>query len=84
MNFLEILELHRAISSFYAGNLQECPRLGVFDFQDNLDGYVLCVKKTVVDSKFLSYLMRLANGRSLDLREFRGFLVLYSHSFSWK
>lgn len=78
MNFNEVLDLHKAVSAFYDKTPQNRPKLSVFDMQNPAEGYILCVKGNYANAGLLRFLRDIAQVRKLGIREYRGYLVLYS------
>jgi len=78
MNFNEVLELHKAVSVFHDKTPKERPKLGVFDSQNRSEGYILCIRRNGANRAFLGFLANIVQARKLAIREFRGYIVLYS------
>jgi hypothetical protein len=74
MNFVEIMELERVVSAFQTKFLAETPKIHVYDTQN--EGYVLCIKKDLVKSGYLSFLEKVATTRGLRIRQLRGYFIL--------
>lgn len=84
MNFIEVVELHRTIQAFCQKNLPKPPKLGIYDFQNKDQGYILCIKtaETAAYDGFLDFLKTVAETRKLELHKYKDFLVLQSFG-SW-
>ena len=76
MNFVEVMELLRAVSAFHVKAPEERPKFHVYDNQN--EGYVICTKASSVNKECLSFLKDIAEKRELGIREFEGFLIIHT------
>jgi hypothetical protein len=79
MNFAEVLDLHRAVAAFHARNIKQTLKIGVFNLQSRDQGYVLCIKAKPENSDLQKFLERMAVERKLELRRFKGYLLVHSY-----
>jgi hypothetical protein len=78
MNFTEVMDLHRAVAAFCLKNLDDHPKLGVYDIQNKEQGYILCIKAKSTSDGFIDFLKTTAQSRKLELGKFRGYFVIHS------
>jgi len=78
MNFTEVIDLHRAVADFCLKNLDDNPKLGIYDIQSREQGYILCIKTKSTNDDFVDFLKTIAHARSLELGKFRGYFVIHS------
>lgn len=75
MNLDEAIDLLDDISDFNFKASEKKPNISVYDNQK--DGFVLCVKANLVDEKFRGYLAGIAESRKLGIRELEGYLIIH-------
>ena len=75
LNLNEALELLDAVSRFDFGMSGKMPTLSIYDNQK--EGFVLCVKASLVSEEFYTYISELAESRKLGIRESEGYLVIH-------
>ncbi len=78
MNFAEVIELHRTVATFCVENLDDRPKLGVYDIQSKDQGYFLSIKTNSNNNAFHDFLRSIAKARKLEIRNFRGYLIIHS------
>ncbi|MFB3888535.1 MAG: hypothetical protein ACE14S_03525 [Candidatus Bathyarchaeia archaeon] len=78
MNFNEVIDLLKAASAVPAETQGEPPKLCVYDTQDVMEGYVLCLKTKAASRDYMAFLKGLAEKRKLRVRQFRDLTIVYS------
>jgi len=78
MNFVEIMALHRAVSTFKFEASEEQPKLCIYDTQNRQEGYILFIKTKSPNGTYRGFLESLAEKRMLTIKESRGFIVFHS------
>jgi hypothetical protein len=76
MNFVEAMELLRALSAFSPKSLRVRPKFTFYDAEK--EGYVVCVKEDSVLSDYFSYLKEIVKTRDLRIRKQEGYLFIHS------
>jgi hypothetical protein len=76
MNFIEVMELMRAVSTFEAKAPQKDLKFSIYDNQS--EGYVIYVKASSVDAEHLSFLKEIVETRKLGIRNLEGYLIIHS------
>ena len=76
MNFVEAMELLRALSAFLPKSLRVRPKFTFYDAEK--EGYVVYVKEDAVLSDYVSYVNEIVKARDLRIRKQEGFLVIHS------
>ena len=74
MNLDEAIDLLDDISDFNF-KASEKPNISVYDNQK--DGFVLCVKANLVDEEFRDHIAGIAESRKLEIRELEGYLIIH-------
>ena len=75
MNLDEAIDLLDDISDFNF-EASEKPNISVYDNQK--DGFVLCVKANLVGEEYYEYLKRIIRLRNLRMRKSKGYLMIHS------
>ena len=76
MNFVEVMELMRTVSTFKADFPKKALKFSIYDNQS--EGYVICTKASEVDAENLSFLEEIVEMLKLGIRELEGYLVIHS------
>ena len=66
MDFVEVMNLHRAVAEFCLNTLEDRPKLGVYDIQNREQGYILCIKTKSTSSNFVDFLKQLTQANKLN------------------
>jgi hypothetical protein len=74
VNLDEAIDLLDDISDFNF-KASEKPNISVYDNQK--DGFVLCVKANLVDEEFRDHIAGIAESRKLGIRELEGYLIIH-------
>jgi hypothetical protein len=78
MNFVEVIDLMRTITAFQAKSLNYRPKLSVWDTQTRDNGYVLCMRKDLVNNEYLAFLTHIAETRRLAISHIENILIVFS------
>ncbi len=76
MNFVEAMELLRALSTFLPKSLRVRPNFIFYNAEK--EGYMVWVKEDSVKSDYLSFMKEIVETRHLRIRNFEGYLVIHS------
>jgi hypothetical protein len=76
MNFVEAMELLRALSKFFRKNLRICPKLVFYDSEK--EGYTIFVKEDSVKPDYLIYMKEIVETRQLRIKNQEGYLAISS------
>ena len=77
MNLNEAIDLLDAVSAFDFKDSMRIPKFSIYDNQN--EGFVLCVKADLVNAKYRDYLKGIVGSRELGMRELEGYLMIYGH-----
>jgi len=77
VNLDEAIDLLEVVSDFNFEASEKKPNFSVYDNQK--EGFVLCVKANLVNEKFHDYLVGIAESRKLSTRELEGYLVIHGY-----
>ncbi len=77
MNLNEAIELLRVVTDFKFNVSEKKPDFTIYDNQS--EGYVLCVKADLVSEEYRKYIERIVESRKLRIRESEGYLRIYGH-----
>jgi hypothetical protein len=75
VNLIEAVELLNAVSDYDFGSSKDIPDFSIYDNQQ--DGFVLCVKASLVDEEYRDYLKGIVESNKLEIRESDGYLTIY-------
>ena len=76
MNFVEDMELLRALSRFYPKTSRIRPKMVVYNAEK--DGYMLWVDEDSVKSNYLRFMKEIVETRHLRIMKHEGYLVIHS------
>ncbi len=76
MNFIEAMELLRALSKFYPKTALYRPKLVFFDAEK--EGYMIYLNENSVKPDYLIHLREIVETRHLDVMKNNGYLVIHS------
>jgi len=76
MNFVEVMELMRAVTLFKGKPPTKALKFCVYDNQK--EGYVVYTKASEVNAEHLCLLKEIAEQRKLEIRNTEGYLVIHS------
>jgi hypothetical protein len=78
LNFNEAIELLEAVSDFKFKQSDKKPDFCIYD--NEKQGYTLCIKKSLVSEEFYNHLKHIVESRKLGIRESEEYLVIYGTS----
>ena len=76
MNFVEAMELLRALSTILPKSLRVHPKFIFYNAEK--EGYMVCVKEDSVKSDYFSFMKEIVETRHLRIRKLEGYLVIHS------
>ena len=76
MNFVEAMELLRALSTFSPKSSRLRPKFTFYDAEK--EGYVVYVKEDSALSDYVSHVKEIVKTRALRIRKQEGYLVIHS------
>ena len=76
MNFVEAMDLLRALSEFPPESSRVRPKFILYNAEN--EGYMVCVKEDSVKSDYLSFMNEIVETRHLGIRKQEGYLVMHS------
>ena len=76
MNFVEAMEILRALSTFLPKSLRVRANFIFYDAEK--EGYMVWVKEDSVKSDYLSFMKEIVETRHLRIRNLEGYLVIHS------
>ena len=76
MNFVEAMEIHRALSAFLPKSLRVRPKFIFYNAEK--EGYMVWVREDSVGSDYLSFMKEIVETRHLRIRKQEGYLVMHS------
>lgn len=76
LNLSEAIELLNVVSDFNFEATEKRPTITIYDNQN--EGFVICVKASLVSEEYRIYLERVVKSRNLWMRDYEGFLMIKS------
>lgn len=77
MNLADAVELLDAVSAFQFKASEKQPKVIIYDNQT--EGFVLCLKANLVNDDYRDYIKGIANSRKLGIHEQEGYLIIYGY-----
>ena len=77
VNLVEAVELLDAISDFNFKDSEKIPNISIYDKEK--EGFVLCVKASLVDEEYRDFLKGIVESRKLGMRQSEGYLMIYGY-----
>lgn len=74
MNLKEAVALLAAVSDFSFKQSEKKPAVSIYDNQNQ--GYTLCVKAHLINEEYHKYLKKTVEARKLRIRESEGYIVI--------
>ena len=75
MNFIEVMEILRAVSAIQTKSSVELPKFRIYDNQS--EGYILLVKAQLINAEYRNHIETIADSCNLNIRESEGYLIIY-------
>jgi hypothetical protein len=75
MNLSEAIDFLDAVSDFHFKESEKKPDFLIYDNQK--EGFVLCVKASLVGEKYRCFLGEIVKSRKLGMRESKGYLIIH-------
>ena len=75
MNFIEVMEILRAVSAIQTKSPEKLPKLRIYDNQR--EGYILLVKAQLINAEYRNHIETIADSCNLNIRESEGYLIIY-------
>jgi hypothetical protein len=75
MNFIEAMEILRAVSALQAKSSEKPPKFRIYDNQN--EGYVILAKAHLINAEYRNQIETIADSCNLNIRESEGYLIIY-------
>ena len=75
MNFIEVMEILRAVSAPQTKSSEELPKFRIYDNQR--EGYIRLVKANLINAEYRNHIETIADSCNLNIRESEGYLIIY-------